>query len=241
MKYFLQTLDVRAKFIFIIALIILIIQAPASAGILYAIVFAVEAALIFFSGNGIRIYFRRTVQIYPMFLLFTLPLLFRSPADASDLLFHWQFIRVYFSAVSGFISAQLRLLLIYLALLIFTTTTPIGQFFDALQRLRLPAWFSAIIRLMLHFLKLIRIEFNRMYSAFRSRYSGHKKSVLFKAAINISVTYMLRLIMRSERSYMAMMSRGFNGSFPARQTSQWTRTDTAVSIVGITLLLGIFL
>ena len=241
MKPFLNTMDARAKFIFVLALIILLIKAPASTGVLFAIVFAVEAALILFSGNRIRIYIRRTAQIYPMFLLFTIPLPFRSYTDGSDLLFHWTFVRVYFSGVSGFLSAQLRLVLIFWALLIFTTTTPTGQFFNALQRLRLPAWFSAIIRLMMHFFKLIQVEFQRMNLAFRARYSGHKKSVLFKAAMNISVTYMLRLILRSERSYIAMISRGFNGSFPHRQTARWTKTDTAVSIAGIMLLLGTFL
>ena len=213
---FLKTLDARVKFIFTAALIVLVLSRSGPSFIIWLMVFLFELAAIYAGNKGLKVYLQRTLQIYPMFFLITLPLPFRSITTGEDILFHWYFINVFSSGTIHFFQVQIQLLLIFWAVLIFVTNTPVGQFITALERMRLPGWFIAVIRLTQHFTVLIHIEFRRLYLAFRSRYSGKKKRVLLKVGVNIASLYMMRLIARSERSYMAMISRGFDGSFPSR-------------------------
>ncbi len=235
---FLQPLDARAKFIFTTALIVLALSHSISSAVAYSIVFIFELAAFYFSGKGFILYLKHTARIYPMFLLFTIPMPFRSLAAGKDMLWQWYFLKMYSSGLGQFIDIQLQLLLIYWAVLIFVHNTPASEFIAALERMRLPAWFIAVIRLMQHFFMLIQNEFRRLHLAFRSRYSGKKKRLLLKAAVNISALYMMRLIVRSEKSYLAMISRGFNGTFPNQKPLQWGIKDTLIAIVSLALILG---
>ena len=208
---FLQTLDARIKFIFSLALIVFILSPPGSSAFVYLIVFVIEMIAIYLSGKRYGVFLRRTARIYPMFLLVTLPLPFHSLAGGEDLMMRWYFIKMYASGFAQFINIQIQLLLIFWAVLIFVLNTPASRFIAVLERMHLPFWFIAVIRLLQHFFLLIQSEFKRLHLAFRSRYSGQNKRVLLKAAINISALYMMRLIVRSENSYLAMISRGFDG------------------------------
>jgi len=220
-----QTTDARIKLLFSALLIFLTLNSGLFGFSALPFVFLLEALLFILLKTKRKTMLRRTLQIYPMILLITLPLPFRPLSAGDEILFHWHWIEVYVSGTARFIQTQIRLLLIFWALLIFILNTPAGQFIDMLERMRLPGWFIAVVRLTRHFIILTQTEFARLHLAFRARYSGNRKIVLIITAVQITSVYMMRLIARSEASYLALLSRGFSGTLPAQSTAKNVRSD----------------
>ncbi len=113
-------------------------------------------------------------------------------------------------ALKSWLSVQVALLL--------TFTTPFHDLIDALRRLRLPAIMVAIISFMYRYLVVLGDEASRLLRARAARSADpHGRgggSIRWRAGVTGSMvgTLFLRSYERSERIYLAMQARGFEGT-----------------------------
>ena len=93
-------------------------------------------------------------------------------------------------------------------------TTPVRELPVALSRLGVPALITSVLVLMVRYVDVLSAEANRMRIARLSR-GDSPRTLPQAAAIAKSVgTLFLRSYERGERVYLAMLSRGFQGSVP---------------------------
>jgi len=137
-------------------------------------------------------------------------------------------------ALKSWLSVQVALLL--------TFTTPFHDLIDALRRLRLPAIMVAIISFMYRYLAVLGDEGTRLLRARAARSAdpdGHGGgSIRWRAGVAGSMvgTLFLRSYERSERIYLAMQARGFEGTLRHAhgrdiQAAEWVAF--AVLLIGL--------
>jgi cobalt/nickel transport system permease protein len=115
-------------------------------------------------------------------------------------------------ATKSWLSVQAALLLAY--------TTPFHDLIDALRDLRVPRILVAIIGFMYRYLAVIGEEASRMMRARSARSAdavegGHRPGLGWRARVTGQMvgSLFLRSYERSERIYVAMQARGFDGTF----------------------------
>jgi cobalt/nickel transport system permease protein len=101
------------------------------------------------------------------------------------------------------------------ASVILAATTPVPDMLQGLQRLRVPRAFTLIAGFMVRYLDVVTDELRRMRIARESR--GHDPRWIWqaRAVASSAGALFIRSYERGERVYLAMLSRGFQGSLPA--------------------------
>jgi cobalt/nickel transport system permease protein len=121
------------------------------------------------------------------------------------------------------------------ATILLASTTEVRDLIRGLERLRLPRSFVAILTFMVRYMDVIAGEMRRMKIARASR--GYEPRNLLQArALAASVgALFLRAYERGERVYLAMVSRGWNGSMPVLDERRATRPQwvTALSLPAV--------
>lgn len=108
------------------------------------------------------------------------------------------------------------------AAVVLTATTPALRLLEALRALRMPAILVAIVMLMYRYLFVLVDEAQRMMraraarSAAVGRKSGGTLIWRAKSAGGMAGSLFIRTLDRSERIYMAMLARGYDGSLRMR-------------------------
>lgn len=108
------------------------------------------------------------------------------------------------------------------AAVVLTATTPALRLLEALRALRMPAILVAIVMLMYRYLFVLVDEAQRMMraraarSAAVGRQSGGTLIWRAKSAGGMAGSLFIRTLDRSERIYMAMLARGYDGSLRMR-------------------------
>ena len=97
---------------------------------------------------------------------------------------------------------------------IMAATTPVPDLLHGLERLRLPRVFVAICAFMIRYGDVIAAELQRMRVARVSRGSDPRWIWQAKAAATSAGTLFIRSYERGERVYLAMASRGYEGTMP---------------------------
>jgi cobalt/nickel transport system permease protein len=131
-------------------------------------------------------------------------------------------------------STRLLFTLELLTLLFYQMT--MQQFFRALLILKLPGIFVELILFTLRFMDVIRAEAVRMYQALRSR--GMRQRSFYSLTSYRVLSQMLgglllRSLQRSERIYMGMMSRGYQGIPPHLQLAPLRASDWITSLAWV--------
>ncbi len=100
------------------------------------------------------------------------------------------------------------------ASVILAATTSVPQILHGLDRLRLPRVFVAVTGFMVRYLDVTAAEVHRMSIARRSR--GHDPRWIWqvRAVASTAGTLFIRSYERGERVYLAMVSRGYDGTIP---------------------------
>lgn len=100
------------------------------------------------------------------------------------------------------------------ASVVLTSTTPVGDLIRGLQRLRVPAPFTAIASFMVRYGDVITSEMRRMSVARRSR--GHDPRWIWqvRAVAHSAGALFVRSYERGERVHLAMLARGYDGTLP---------------------------
>ena len=123
-------------------------------------------------------------------------------------------------------------------------TTRFPDLLIALQQLRVPKLFVAIIGLMWRYLFVISEEVTRMLRARTSRSatelgSHHEGGTVFwraRVTGGMAGSLFLLSLERSDRVYAAMLSRGYNGELPVSETQPLTSSNQRFLGLGLSLL-----
>jgi cobalt/nickel transport system permease protein len=258
-----HNLDPRAKFILTLAFILTTALTPIAAWPVYILLFSIILSVEILSGLGVGFVLKRAALALP-FALAALPVLFtikgtelfRLPAGV------W----VLIASVEGlerFVSVALKSWLSVQAAIVLAASTPFPDLLQAMRAVRIPRLLVAMFGLMWRYLFVLVDEALRLMRARAARSGavdrpacahatgrpGVRKggSVAWRARVTggMAGNLFLRAFERSDRIYMAMVARGYDGevrSLPQTGMSGGGKLTLASGLVVmvVLLLLGFF-
>jgi cobalt/nickel transport system permease protein len=249
-----HNLDPRAKFILTLAFILTTALTPIAAWPVYILLFSIILSVEILSGLGVGFVLKRAALALP-FALAALPVLFtikgtelfRLPAGA------W----VLTASVEGlerFVSVALKSWLSVQAAIVLAASTPFPDLLQAMRAVRIHRLLVAMFGLMWRYLFVLVDEALRLMQARAARSGavdrpGVRKggSVAWRARVTggMAGNLFLRAFERSDRIYMAMVARGYDGevrSLPQTGMSGGGKLTLASGLVVmvVLLLLGFF-
>lgn len=230
-------LDPRTKLISFLLAIISTILVPYHSYIEFIVILLWLSSIVLFSHKSFWFYIKNLMKIYPMifFMTFLLPFTQSNSLGVEKILFKIDSIHIYLDGVFAFIDLNIRSILIFTSSLILISETPIVAILKTLTFMHVPKWIEATVIYMQRFIHIIGLEFNRMHLAFAARSFNMSFFDKTKAIAKMSSIYFIRLIDRSERLHLAMISRGFNGEIYTRYELNWRFIDTVIVVFNIIL------
>lgn len=231
-------LDPRTKLISMILAIIAIIMIQSEDYNRFTFFFAWLTSIIFLSHKSFGFYLKRILQIYPMIFFMTILLPFTRTNISQDLeiVYSLYSINIYHDGIITFFDINIRSILIFTSSLILISETSLTAMLKTLSVLHIPKWIEAILIYMHRFIHLIASEFSRMHLAFSARSFNMSIFDKTKAIAKMSGVYFSRLIDRSERSHIAMISRGFTGEIYTWYQLKWRGIDTGIVLFNFAFL-----
>jgi len=138
----------------------------------------------------------------------------------------------------SFVSILLKFVLTVSTTLLLIATTSFPGVCHALRRLGCPSLFVAQLLFLYRYLFVLAEEAMRIVSARDLRsFGGHGTGLrVFSCIVGI---LLIRTVDRAERSYQAMLSRGFEGDIPTLKRSRIAARDLAF-VAATAALLGVF-
>ena len=169
------------------------------------------------SGIGLARVFVRSLIALP-FILIALPTVFTKPGvPVHELSLGFATLTATVEGIEFFTSVLLKSWASVTAAVLLTSTTPALGLLSALRALKLPAILVSVVMLMYRYLFVLVDEAQRMLRARSARSaaigSGSGGSVVWRArsAGGMAGSLFIRTLDRSERIYMAMLARGYDG------------------------------
>lgn len=197
------------------------------------------------SGVGIVRVFLRSLIALP-FILIALPTVFTKPGDPLyDLSLGLFTLTATMEGVEFFLSVLIKSWVSVTAAVILTSTTPALGLLSALRSLKLPEILVAVVMLMYRYLFVLVEEAQRMLRARAARSatlgSGSGGSLVWRArsAGGMAGSLFVRTLDRSERIYMAMLARGYDGEIRQQNTVPLRRIAVVQLILPIALFASI--
>lgn len=135
-----------------------------------------------------------------------------------------------------FISILIRGLLAMQALLLMIRISGLREICGSLGRLGLPKVLTTQILLLYRFFGVLLEEAVTIQRSAISRGYGHKAFPL-KLWTRMIGSLMLRSLDRAKRIHNAMLSRGFDGTFPTIKRNKWKLKDTVFCVVCLSLII----
>ena len=194
-----------------------------------------------FSRVGVGRVFLRSLIALP-FILIALPTVFTKPGASMYEFSLWLFtLTATVEGVEFFASVLIKSWASVTAAVLLTSTTPALGLLSALRALKLPAILVSVVMLMYRYLFVLVEEAQRMLRARTARSaaigtaSGGSVVWRAKSAGGMAGSLFIRTLDRSERIYMAMLARGYDGSI--RQQTVAPLGRAAFAQIGLPLAL----
>ncbi len=248
-----HALDPRVKFVLTLAYILTAALTPIAAWPVYILLLAVVLAVEILSRLGIGYVLKRASLALP-FVLAAIPLIFTNGQSA---LFSFSIgsltLTGYAEGLARFASVALKSWLSVQAAILLTTSTPFPDLLQAMRAVRVPRLLVAMFGLMWRYLFVLVDEVLRLMRA-RAARSGQSAaagsrsggSVAWRARVagGMAGSLFLRAFERSDRIYMAMTARGYDGEvrtlpLPPVKPSAWLALGFGLGLLLLLLLLGI--
>jgi cobalt/nickel transport system permease protein len=243
-------LDPRVKLVLTLVFILTNALVPTGAWPIYILLFALILSVELLSDLGIRYVLRRSSLALP-FVLAALPLIFTisGPAWFSMPLGPWM-IHASLPGLARFVSVALKSWISVQAAIVLAASTSFPDLLVAMRALRVPRLMVSIFSLMWRYLFVLVEEASRLLRARQARSGQSDKpgvkaggSLVWRARVTggMAGSLFLRAFERSDRIYMAMVARGYDGEarslpLPQIRISQWVVLTAGLSL--LTLLLG---
>ena len=214
---FLHRADARIKLVITLGFIVAMTSIPAGAWYGFGVMIALVWTTAVFSGVGLRRIFLRSLIAVP-FILIAVPSVFLRPGDIlAEWDMGWWVMTVTEEGLVFFASVLLKSWTSVTAAALLTAVTRPLQLLESLAALRVPALLVAVVSLMYRYLFVLVDEVQRMLRARAARSAaldGKAGGPLVwraKAAGGMAGALLIRSLDRSERIYLAMLSRGYDG------------------------------
>jgi cobalt/nickel transport system permease protein len=244
-------LDPRVKLVLTVAFILTTALIPIGAWPVYILLYAFVVSEAILSGLSYFNILKRTVFAIP-FLLAALPLIFTTTGIPlfSVSIGVWGFTAT-LAGVERFASIAIKSLISVQSAILLTVTTSFPDLLVAMRAVRVPRLLVAVFGLMWRYLFVLVDEALRMVRA-RAARSGVSENADLKAGGNLTWrakiaggmagNLFVRSLERSDRIYIAMLSRGYDGDVRSMPLPDFNTLNWLVLIVGIVIfsLLAIF-
>lgn len=242
-------MDPRVKFVLVVAFILTTALTPVGAWPVYILLFALAISVEVLSELGVGFVLRRAVLALP-FVLAALPVIFTIPGEA---LFGlsigpWT-LTVTIPGLERFISIALKSWISVQMAIVLATSTPFPDLMVAMRAVHVPRLLVAIFGLMWRYLFVFADEVLRLIRA-RTARSGQTDqpglktggTLAWRARIagGMAGNLFLRAFERSDRIYMAMLARGYDGEVRAAPLPRLRPVDWAM-LAGVLALFGLLL
>lgn len=204
------TLDPRIKLLVTLAFIVSITLLPPNAWWAYLAFFAVVAIFIIASKISLSHYFQALLVILPLLVALSVATPFLKPGITGLEVDKMGITAYRLTALFGLVS---KTLLSYLFSLILLFTTNFTRLMEAFERLGIPKIFVMTASFAYRYQFVIVDETERLVRSRNSRLWQPRFITQAKTIGYMAGTLFLRSYERSERVYMAMSSRGFDGTF----------------------------
>lgn len=239
-----HALDARVKLVLTIALIVCASLLPVGAWLALTAFTALVWAAIIASGVGLPTILRRSLLALP-FLLVVVTVIFSVPGRP---IFRLPLGFVTLTATDAgllrFVTIVWKSWISMQAALLLTATTHFLDVLRALQALHMPKIIVALMSFMYRYLFILVEEAQRLLRARDCRSAALQGSgggsLLWRAQVTgrLVGTLFLRSFERSERIYVAMLSRGYTGELRSLRAQTLDRRDLRVGLgVGAILLI----
>jgi cobalt/nickel transport system permease protein len=245
-------LDPRIKLGLTLAFILTTAMVPIGSWPIYTFLFAIILAIEALSELGIGYVLKRSLLALP-FVLAAIPIIFTaSGQELANFTIGSMTLSISQAGLERFISISLKSWISVQAAIVLATCTPFPEILVAMRAIRLPRLIVAIFSLMWRYLFVLVDEAIRLNRARASR-SGivtksDKKvggSIVWRARVTGGMvgSLFLRALERSDRIYMAMVSRGYDGEIrslplPALNFKDWIILLSCLILFGLLLLLS---
>ncbi len=241
-------LDARVKFVLAICFILTTALTPVGAWPVYILLFAIILCVEIVSELGVGFVMKRAVLAFP-FVLAALPVIFTIPGTVifSFNLGPWT-ISATVEGIERFISIALKSWISVQAAIILASSTPFPELLTAMRALRIPRLLVSIFGLMFRYLFVLVDEAMRLIRARASR-SGQTGNPNLKTggtlawratvAGGMAGNLFLRAYDRSDRIYMAMVSRGYDGEVRSTPLPKISLTNWLVLSIGLVICVAL--
>ena len=247
-------LDPRIKLVLTLAFILTNALIPPGAWPVYILLFTLILSVEILSGLGVGYVLKRSMLALP-FVLAALPLVLTIPGEKLFTLSvgPWV-ISITYPGLERFISIALKSWISMQAAIVLAACTTFPELLVAMRAIRVPRLLVSIFGLMWRYLFVLVDEAFRLMRARASRSgksdhpnakSGGSLSWRARVVGGMAGNLFLRGLERSDRIYMAMVSRGYDGEarslpLPGIQPAQWVILISSLGLL-TTLLLFAYL
>jgi len=250
-----HSLDARLKFVLTVAFILCASLTPIAAWPVYVLLFALILSAEVLSGLGVSYVMKRASLALP-FVLAALPVLFTIEGTAllSFPLGPWT-LTISLEGLERFASVALKSWLSVQAAILLASATPFPELLQAMRAVGIPRLLVAMFGLMWRYLFVLVDEALRLMRARAARSgrgpgAGRRSGggLAWRARVTggMAGSLFLRAFERSDRIYVAMLSRGYDGEvrtlpLPALTAGGWLVLAAGLSLLGLLLVLGVLL
>ena len=243
-------LDPRVKFILAVAFIFTAALTPAGAWPVYLLLLSLVLSVELLCGLGIGYVLKRSMLALP-FVLAAIPLVFTLPGEP---LFSFSTgslsLTISQPGVERFLSIALKSWISVQAAIVLASTTSFPDLLAAMRSVKIPSLLVSIFGLMWRYLFVLADEALRLLRAHQAR-SGQTDrpglkpggSIAWRGRVagGMAGSLFLRAFERSDRIYMAMLARGYDGELrtsPLPPIQSGSRLLLYASLVLFILLLA---
>ena len=245
-------LDARVKLVFALAFVICLSLTPYRAWPAYVLFLAVSLSAALLSHLGIPFVLKRALLAAPFFLA-AAPLVFTGPPPHVPVALLPGLQMAYSPEGAGRVaSIAIRSWIAVQAAIILAATTRFSDLLLAMQQLKVPKLFVAIIGLMWRYLFVISDEVVCMLRARASRSATapgtHRAggTLYWRAQVagGMAGSLFIRSLERADRVHAAMLSRGYTGSLPPSEAvpldaGGWRALFLGLCLLALLWLLGL--
>jgi cobalt/nickel transport system permease protein len=250
----LHRLDPRVKFILTLAFILVVALTPSGAWPVYILLLAIVLAVEILSELGVAFVLKRAFLALP-FVLAALPVIFTTPGKPllEIPVWHWTLV-ITTEGMARFFSIALKSWISVQAAILLAASTPFPDLLAAMRAVKIPRLLVAIFGLMWRYLFVLVDEALRLLRA-RAARSGQSDRPDMKpggrlawrahVAGNMAGNLFVRAFERSDRIYVAMLSRGYDGEvrsapLPAPTQASWVVLALGLFVLGTLVLVSTF-
>lgn len=248
-------LDPRVKLVLALAFIFTTALTPPGAWPVYILLLAIIVSVILLSQLGLAYVWKRAALAFP-FVLAAFPIIFTAPPPylAEIPLGSWT-LSISAEGLERFVSIAFKSWISVQAAIVLAASTSFPDLLTAMRAIRIPRLLVSIFSLMWRYLFVLADEVLRLNRA-RAARSGQLADpklrpgggIAWRARITggMAGNLFLRALERSDRIYMAMLSRGYDGEIrslplPKLETTQLAGLGAGLLVLALLLLLSFVL